>query len=70
MNNQKLQNIFGCLGLLLLGLIVLCIMGLSFGFVPPLSIWGPSLRVVMADRNTVEGDSLYLDCLRGKDDLL
>lgn len=70
MNNQKLQNIFGCLGLLLLGLIVLCIMGLSFGFVPPLSTWGHSLRVVMADRNTVEGDSLYLACLREKADLL
>lgn len=70
MNNQKLQNIFGCLGLLLLGLIVLCIMGLSFGFVPPLSTWGPSLRVVMADRNTVEGDSLYFACLREKADLL
>ena len=70
MNNQKLQNIFGCLGLLLLGLIVLFIMGLSFGFVPPISTWGPSLRVAMVDRNTVEGDSLYLACLKEKADLL
>lgn len=69
MNKQKLQNIFGCLGLLLLGLIVLFIIGLSWGLVPPISTWGPSLRIDRTDRSTAEGDSLYLACLRENADI-
>lgn len=70
MNNQKLQNFFGCLGMLLFGLIVVFFFLLTWDIIPPVRTWKPSLRIAMVDRNTVEGDSLYLACLREKADIL
>ena len=70
MNNQKLQNVFGCLGMLLLGVIVVFFFLLTWDIIPPVRTWKPSLRIAMVDRNTIEGDSLYLACLREKADIL
>lgn len=61
---SRIKSFFGCLTAIIVLSIFAILIGLLLDIVPPISTWGPSYHILMADRGTISGDSIYLTNLR------
>lgn len=69
MNTEKLKGTLGCVGVSALFVALLLLLGLSFKILPPLKTWRYTIQIWSVDRNTNEGDSIYLACMNKNADV-
>lgn len=69
MNTDKLKGTLGCVGVSALFVALLLLFGLSVKIIPPVKTWKYTIQIWSADRNTNEGDSVYLACMNQKADI-
>ena len=69
MNTEKLKGTLGCLGVSALFVALLLLLGLSFKILPPLKTWRYTIQIWSVDRNSNEGDSIYIACMNQKADI-
>lgn len=69
MNTEKLKGTLGCIGIVALFMVLLLMLGLSFKIVPPIKTWRYTIQIWCMDRESNEGDSVYLACLNQKADI-
>ncbi len=66
MSEEKTNNWLGCWGLFALFIVVILAFGRTAKIIAPIGTWKPTVRLWFTNRNTIEGDSIYISCLKEK----
>ena len=69
MNTEKLKGTLGCVGVSALFVALLLLLGLSLKILPPLKTCRYTIQIWSVDRNSNEGDSMYIACMNQKADI-